>query len=155
MDIFQHCRSISKMPFCFEPIKWRDSIECNCYEYLLNFQNVGNTRLIVGSTINDEFKPCWTEQKMINTLKKELSGFGFQMEKTGRNDMVPKNTLKFFISRSICGDYHFYRMDMDGRWSHKFSYFEPTDLDFDGKKITLPELVCNTDKNCGYYLLSK
>ena len=61
--------------------------------------------------------------------------------------------MKFCISRSVCGDYHFYRLDSNGKWSHKFKYFEPTNLDYSGNIITLPELVCKTDTILGYYLL--
>ncbi len=62
--------------------------------------------------------------------------------------------MKIFISRSICGDYHFYRLDSNGKWSHKFGFDEPSNTDFMGKEIVLPEFCCETDINVGYFLIS-
>ena len=41
-------------------------------------------------------------------------------------------------------DYHFYRQDKKGLWSHKAGRTEATDIDAKGKKITNP-LVADRD----------
>lgn len=153
MTIIQHCKTIKRLPFDFEPYVWKNFWCANCYEYLLNFQNQSDTPLIIGSTIGKEFQPYQSNEELIQVLKEELTSFGLTIEETGCNDNVPEQKMKFFISRSRCGDYHFYRFDSNGRWSHKFSYSEPSNFDFNGKPITLPELACNTDINLGYYLI--
>lgn len=153
MTIIQHCKAIKRLPFDFEPFLWENYWSANCYEYLLNFRNQSNNRLIVGSSIGKEFQPYQSNEELIQVLKEELTSFGLTIEETGCNDNVPEQKMKFFISRSRCGDYHFYRLDSNGRWSHKFSYSEPSNLDFNGKPITLPELACSTDINLGYYLI--
>ncbi len=153
MDIFQHCKSVTRLPFDFEPDKWENFWSANCYEYLLNYQNPSDELLTVGSLIGDEFQPYQSNENLIEILKKELLLLGFSMEITDNCSKAPNQKMKFFISRSRCGDYHFYRLDSNGEWSHKFSFGEPSNLDFSGNKITLPELVCNTDISIGYYLL--
>jgi hypothetical protein len=56
-------------------------------------------------------------------------------------------------------DYHWYRLDNNGRWSHKPGHGDATDKDASGKPITNPETA---DRNypgngvdykdfCGYY----
>lgn len=78
---------------------------------------------------------------------------GFTVEESDNHSIVPNNKMKFFVSRSRCGDYHFYRLDSNGDWSHKFSFDFPSNLDFSGNKIILPENVCSTDISIGYFLL--
>jgi hypothetical protein len=54
-------------------------------------------------------------------------------------------------------DYHWYRQDNNGRWSHKPGNTAVTDLDASGKQITNPETCdrnygrVNYSKFCGYY----
>lgn len=153
MDIFQHCKSITRLPFDFEPNKWEKFWSANCYEYLLNFQNSTGNPLTVGSLIGNVFQPYQSNEELIDVLRKELSLLGFSMEITDSTNDAANQKMKFFISRSRCGDYHFYRLDSNGEWSHKFSFGDPSNLDFAGNKITLPELACSTDVSIGYYLL--
>ena len=153
MDIFQHCKSITRLPFDFEPNKWEKFWNANCYEYLLNFQNLTKNPLTVGSIIGNEFQPYQSNEELVRILRKELALLGFTMEPADKQSDVPNQKMKFFISRSRCGDYHFYRLDSNGEWSHKFSFGDPSNLDFAGNKITLPELACSTDVSIGYYLL--
>lgn len=153
MNIFQHCSSLTQLPFLFEPDNWKNFLSGNCYEYLLNFQNPTNKRLTVGSIIGKEFQPYQSNQDLLDILEKELSVLGFLLEESNNSNHIDFQRLKFFISRSRCGDYHFYRLDSNGEWSHKFSYSNPSNLDFNGNKIILPEQVCYTDINIGYFSL--
>lgn len=153
MNIYEHCNSIVRLPFDFEPDLWKRCRNANCYEYLLNFQNLSRTRLKVGSLIDREFQPYQSDRELVETLKEELKKIGFSMYLSDCASAVPVNKMKFFVSRSRCGDYHFYRLDSNGKWSHKLSFEEPTNLDFTDKEIVLPELACSTDISIGYYLL--
>ncbi len=38
-------------------------------------------------------------------------------------------------------DYHFYRLQPNGNWSHKISYEDPTLYDYSGNVITSPEMA--------------
>lgn len=129
-------------------------MNANCYEYLLNFHNNSNSSLTVESIINYKFEPFYSNQDLINILQEELHSLGFTIEETNNSNNIADNKLKFFLSRSRCGDYHFYRLDSNSEWSHKFSFDFPSNLDFSGNKIILPENVCSTDISIGYYLLS-
>lgn len=153
MNIFQHCHSLTQLPFHFEPDNWKDFWRGNCYEYLLNFRNPAEKQVTVGSIIGKEFQPFQSNQELLDTLKEELSALGFLMKESDSNKQNIQKKLKFFLSRSRCGDYHFYRLDSNGEWSHKFSSSKPSNLDFMGNKIILPEQICPTDINIGYYTL--
>ena len=153
MNIIRHCALLERLPFDFEPKKWNDFIDANCYAYLLNYMNADEPTLHVGSIIGKEFRPDQSNQELIEILSKELNFLGFLVEKTTSYSEVPPNTMKFFVSRSICGDYHFYRLDSNGKWSHKLAYSEPSNYDFDYNPITLPEHACSTDVNLGYFFL--
>lgn len=155
MNLRHHCDSLKRLPFDFEPRKWDNFLTANCYEYLLNFQNSSCTPLTVGSYIGKEFQCYRSNDELINTLQEELFYLGFSIELTSSNSITPFNKMKFYISRSRCGDYHFYRLDSNNKWSHKFAYSEPTNLDFSGNPIVLPEKACKTDMSVGYFFLCK
>lgn len=153
MNIIRHCKLLERIPFDFEPQIWKDFVDANCYAYLLNYRNPDELTLYVGSLIGRVFQPNQSNQELIETLTEEMEFLGFLVEKTTSYSEIPINTMKFFVSRSICGDYHFYRLDSNGKWSHKMAYSEPSSCDFDDNPITLPEYACSTDINLGYYFL--
>jgi uncharacterized membrane protein len=50
------------------------------------------------------------------------------------------------------GDFHWYRQDDDGSWSHKMDSMDPSQVDNSGKKITDPEKAdTGTYKFCNYF----
>ena len=154
MNITQYRKTLSRIPFNFEPDIWKNFSKGNCYEYLLNFKNNSNISLTVGSLINKEFQSYQSDEELIIILKQELYELGFCIEKTDQKSIVPLQKMKFFISRSLCGDYHFYRLDSNGKWSHKFAYSLPTNSNISNStEIIFPETSCSTDRSIGYYLL--
>lgn len=60
-----------------------------------------------------------------------------------------------FITLSFSGnwdadfDYHFYRLDKNGKWSHKFGETRPTDVDDNDKVICDPRSAIIDAKNRG------
>jgi hypothetical protein len=54
-------------------------------------------------------------------------------------------------------DFHWYRRDVNGYWSHKFGSSEATDVDFSGNKITNPETADRAEYTdfCGYFCVDK
>jgi len=60
----------------------------------------------------------------------------------------PKEYYKGFLCVNSNGeDYHFYRQDDDGTWSHKPGSTEPTKVDASGKKILNPK---KSNRNYGF-----
>lgn len=153
MNIFQHCNSLKRLPFTFEPNIWKEYLDGNRYEYLLNFCNSTTSPLTIGSILDDIFQPYYSNQELINILCEKLNILGFTVEQSNNRNNVPYNKMKFLVSRSRCGDYHFYRLDSNGFWSHKLAFDLPSNLDFSGNTIILPENACSTDISVGYFLL--
>ena len=58
-------------------------------------------------------------------------------------------------------DYHFYRLDDNGKWSHKPGATEAKDTNSSGKKIVAPHMSNRTSsshnysKSCGYFCFKK
>lgn len=135
----------------------------NCYNYACNQRTDTNTR--VGSLTFGSSLDC--------------SRVGQEAEKDGLVRAVEKkcrgctHKVALFIGKmkvTLKGkpfefdDYHWYRLDDTGRWSHKSAKRPATDLDASDKPITNPETAdrtyvrdytLNYDTFCGYYCVDK
>ena len=83
--------------------------------------------------INDNNFNCREFKKR---LKKDSPGSYL----TSFNKSCLKGFYKIFLALDIAEDYHWWRQDKDGYWSHKPGSTEVTNLDADGKKIINPLL---------------
>ena len=135
MNVLQHCASINRLPFDFNPQSWEYFWKANCYEYLLDYRNDTKNPLIVGETIKKPFYPYQSNESLLIVLKEELNHFGFLLESSSKDESICENGMKMFISRTRCGDYHFYRLDSNGQWSHKFGFDLPTTMIFLIKRL--------------------
>jgi len=72
------------------------------------------------------------------------------------NFKCPKNYYRIALFQTKVGkDYHFYRQDKDGYWSHKNGWRKATNRDCDGKLITDPKYSKNGIYKvfCGYFII--
>lgn len=83
--------------------------------------------------INDNNFTC---KEFKNRLKKDSPGSYI----TKFNKPCLKGFYKIFLALDIPEDYHWWRQDSDGYWSHKPGSTEVTNLDADGKRIKNPLL---------------
>ena len=128
----------------YEPQRWnvKNNIRDNhnCYAYLLNTivaKRSGKPQpgYFSGfSSINSTEYNC---QDFYKRLKKDIPSLYL----TSFDEKCKKGFYKGFIaldSKQEDQDYHFYRQDKDGFWSHKPGRQEATDIDANGKKIINP-----------------
>lgn len=150
----------------------------NCYAYALNIK--------MNPFTNKEFLGDWsqkenahsglavgefsagriegkaiTKSSVIAHVDLDLQMLGRTMEQATIDTPVPKGKWKIAIAISNDSEpqYHFYRQDADGTWSHKPGKMQATQLDASGHVITNPETAdgkysgVNYNVFCGYFII--
>lgn len=140
----------------FEPSKWNDRSNIkythNCYAYVLNRilqQRIGKPQPGYFSnfpplSINDYH--C---QEFYKRLKKDMPS----MYLVKFDERCKKGFYKGFIvldDKASDQDYHFYRQDSSGYWSHKPGRTEAIDFDASDQKIINPEKANRKYKSYNY-----
>lgn len=149
----------------YEPYKWNDNniqINHNCYSYVLNMiaaKRSGKPQPGYFSghgPLHDKDYNCIT---FYERLKKDIPS----MYLTTFGEKCKKGFYKGFIAlddKIEDTDYHFYRMDKSGYWSHKPGRQEAVDVDASGKKIKNPAIAnrkykyFNYSKPCFFFCLN-
>ncbi len=153
----------------YEPDLWntndiiRDTT--NCYAYCLNLQKnpLNNKNFPVfpdgyclqpGDLSGDgveitsfDYINGSAASKIIDNVKKDAETAGFTFKETTKDTPVAKNNWKVALVIGVydpvngvySSDYHWYRQNDDGTWSHKPGKFEVTNLDYSGKIIRDPQ----------------
>ena len=159
----------------YEPSKWNEDIfirkSHNCYSYALNIiqkrratkcQKKNNKKKSVclrkqPNNINkrDESHNC---EDLMNNILKEYP----EIKKTTKNSRCPEGFYRvalFLLNRKdnhhlTLNDFHFYRQDSNGFWSHKDGWRKATNKDKHGRLIRDPEIVENENESklCTYFI---
>jgi hypothetical protein len=143
----------------------------NCYAYAFNWR----VDPITGNTFPSKPQPgqnakpptyCYPLTK--DCIKKAVEGdakvLGKQFRETSRDETCPAGTYKIALviantPPSSVADYHWYRQNPDGTWSHKPGGTPVTNVDASGNPITDPAAAdrnykaygLNYDEFAGYY----
>ncbi len=108
-----------------------------------------------GSVIDSDESPVFLNTDlMVSTIKSDAQALGFEFNDILPEESCPVGTYKvaFVIdNQKQAGDdyhydYHFYRQNSDGSWSHKPGGYPVTDVDASGEIIMDPR-TC--DRNSG------
>lgn len=147
------------------PEKWIKNT--NCYSYVMDQLNTGKYyegKVQPGTLKNEsnkyEFYDC---NEIINKVKEDYNWYSILP--CTLTDSLPCNRYRIALVIDNEGehtDYHFYRQDNNGKWSHKLGKNPVTNIDSCNKKISDPSKACrNYDKKkndkynyeifCGYY----
>ena len=159
----------------YEPSKWNDDIfirkSHNCYSYALNMIEKRRAKRCQKKTLKkgyiclrrqpnnknkeDEFHSC---DELINNILKEYP----KIKRVAKNSPCPQGFYRvalFLLNRKdnhhlTLNDFHFYRQDNNGFWSHKDGWRKATNKDKHGKLIREPEIIENKNKNklCSYFI---
>tara|TARA_B100000902_G_C26905664_1_gene714337 strand:+ start:54 stop:596 length:543 start_codon:yes stop_codon:yes gene_type:complete len=152
----------------FEPEKWelteKEHDITNCYSYAFERKEEEGTRedkLQPGELSGQEFK-VYECNEIINKMMLDHPAL---KKINSIHEEIPCDHYKIALVLDKKGenkDYHFYRQDSDGYWSHKTGDNNVTNVDASGNKISNPELCDrNYDKEgddkyyynifCGYF----
>lgn len=134
----------------YAPAFWNDGSTVqrnnNCYNYSTN-------------TRTDTFaQPGLASGNMYSSLTcSEVSSGAISdgMEPTTATAVSPTGKTKIALVVAPNLDYHWYRQDSDGKWSHKPGSTKATNLDNAGKVITNPETASRGAYTsfCGYFFV--
>ena len=141
----------------YEPEKWNNNPNIkdthNCYSYAIN-QIVSNRKgkpqpgyfAHFKSISNNEYKDC---KSFFKRLKKDSPSIYL----TTFDKKCRKGFSKAFIvlaNKTYDTDYHFYRQDSNGYWSHKPGRTDVVNTDADNKLIKNPEKANRNYKHHNY-----
>lgn len=136
----------------YEPHVWdsQNVGHANCYSYATNNAKYQNKKPIPGNNIKDY--TC-------DELEKSLSR-SHLLYKSNENTPCRTGFSKIYTSISPHEDFHLYRQDIDGSWSHKRGIYPIEKVDASNNPIIHPHLADKnySDRvynNCGYYCLQR
>ena len=165
----------------YEPEKWNKDIYIkkthNCYAYALNLIHTEQANICKKymkltkkhdcpilrpqpgqySGYIDEYKPSLfttSSTKCSRGMEIRIKKDNPLIRKLRKNQECPDNFYKIALFIASDGsDYHFYRQDNNGLWSHKDGWKLATNKDAKGRIIKNPETADrgNLDLFCGYY----
>jgi len=146
LEFTKEFSGLSGSELLYEPHKWNDNYNIksthNCYTYALGKIRVGlDSKAQPGyasgfNHIDD--KKDYNCKSFYDRLKKDVPAS--YLEKFD-NACLP-GFYKIFLALDVGNDYHWWRLNSDGYWSHKPGSTEVTDVDASGKKIKNP-LIAN------------
>ena len=146
---------VSGYEFEFEPILWNDGGDIqkstNCYAYMLNRRTgfeIGH-KLQPGELSGDPLNTAEdiNVSKIIELVRADADIAGFYFEESDPRSTCPDGTYKVALVVDPGVDYHWYRQNPDGTWSHKPGHLEATDVDASGKPVYDPSVA---DRDYGF-----
>lgn len=146
---------VSGYEFEFEPILWNDGKDIqestNCYAYVLNRRTgfpVGH-KLQPGEFSGDPLDSVGEidASRIIELVRSDAEVEGFFFEESEAQSVCPDGTYKVALVVDPGVDYHWYRQNPDGTWSHKPGHLEVTDVDASGNKVYDPSTA---DRDYGF-----
>ena len=162
------CKAPIYMPNLWNNLDKNTRDYTNCYSYAFDRMEVdADKKLQPGELSTGKFN-SYDCDEILNKLRSDYNTFN--IVQVPKNYKPPCNHYKIALVIDDLGeeqDYHFYRQDSDGYWSHKPGKEEVRRVDASGKLITDPETADRnydtsndnqnneTDNNyykfCGYY----
>lgn len=118
----------------------------NCYSYALNAKKQGIMQP-GGKKLKEE---DYISSVLIDLITSDSEKYGFEFEPIDKHTPCPAGTYKVAIAIDVEKpefDYHWYRQDSDGTWSHKPGEFPVSNRDGAGNIIFDPE---NCNRQCIY-----
>jgi hypothetical protein len=145
LEFTKEFSGLSGSELLYEPHKWNDNYNIksthNCYTYALGKIRIGlDSKAQPGyasgyNHIDDE--KDYNCNEFFKRLKKDVPSS--YLEKFD-NACLP-GFYKIFLALDPGNDYHWWRLNSDGYWSHKPGATEVVDVDASGKKIKNPLLA--------------
>lgn len=118
----------------------------NCYAYALNCQVFPNSNTLVKSlnpghlaNMPDLTKEQINKDYILYCIQMDAENAGFIFEEIGKFEKCSENSYKVALVLHPGNDFHWYRQNPDGTWSHKLASFEAENLDASGNLIYDPE----------------
>jgi hypothetical protein len=153
----ENCMGPLWQPKLWEEINNQEYLKhTNCYSYAFNYIDYGEEKLQPGEIHGTKYKKT-TCDEIIQKMKNDY--VNDTIEKTSLQEVlsIDRYKIALFIdldkqrknTNDHDQDYHFYRQDCPGTWSHKSGTNVATNEDASGNAITDPEKADkNYEKKC-------
>lgn len=154
----------------YEPNLWSSAESfTNCYAYSLNVkinpypQNMQHVYWALQPGTSDSFSNPYdtnylTKSFLETMVEYDSVNYDFGFERIGENDRCHFGWYKVALVIAPKKDYHWYRQNSDGTWSHKPGAKNVRKVDYSGEIIYNPRTCdrrsssgCNYSLFCGYY----
>ena len=148
IEFFDELLPVSGSEPDYFPSKWNNLqfIKTNnCYAYVLNDLDIRDKKPQPGyfSGIKKDYSSC---HSIFSRVLKDNP----QIYKIGSNSPCKSGYYKGYLALHPNKDYHFYRQDSNGYWSHKPGKNKVTNLDSKNKLITNPSKANKDYKQFNY-----
>lgn len=128
----------------YEPEKWNgaDIEKYNCYNYAVNTKEFTHLSHDFSKYFNGY---TYTKEDIVLDFWQDTVDYGFGFKSISQNERCGARTYKvaLYLDPDLC-DFHWYRQNPDGTWSHKLGKKKVTNLDAKGNLIYNPE---KSDRN--------
>lgn len=154
--------------YSYNPSYWNDAANinrANCYGYVLNRIATDTTDPLAGYMFQPGYKTgnyyeSLTTSDIIAAVESDMAALGRTIRSSTYSEKPGSNEYKIALVIAS-DDYHWYRQDSDGGWSHKPGLTEVTYKDASGKYISDPRTCdrkysyANYSTWGGYYIISR
>ena len=152
-----YCLPLSGSELDYNPSGWTSSY--NCYAYALNTKNHGYMQpgCSIGAGISYLPPNYLTGSVLTNMVSHDAEHFGFTFVSIGKHERPLPGCYKIALVIAPNSDYHWYRQNSDGTWSHKPGQSAVRRFDYKIHTIYDPELcdrrtpLINYSMFVGYY----
>lgn len=148
---------LSGSEFEYDPNKWNNNYNIknnqNCYSYALN-HIISDRKGKAQPGYYANYPPIDESEYNCESIFKRIKHDNPSIYKTDFTSKCQKGYYKAYYVLALGNDtdYHFYRQDKNGNWSHKPGRTNVTNLDASDKIITNPS---KADRNYGTYNYKK
>lgn len=153
----------------YNPTYWNDSanvFRANCYGYILNRIANDTSDPLAGYMFQPGYRTgnyytSLTASAIITAVKSDMKDLGRTIRSSSYSETPGSNEYKVALVIAPGIDYHWYRQDSDGGWSHKPGLTNIDYRDASGNFISDPQ-TCDRNYSYanystwgGYYIISK
>ncbi len=154
--------------YSYNPTYWNDEdnvYRSNCYGYALNLIATNTSDPYAGWLFQPGYKAgeeytSLTTSAIIDAVEADMEVFGRTIRSSSYSERPGEDEYKIALVIAD-NDYHWYRQDSSGYWSHKPGLTDITNKDASGNLITDPR-TCDRDYSYadystwgGYYIISR
>lgn len=155
--------------YSYNPTYWNDPdmvYRANCYGYVLNRIATDTSDPYAGYLFQPGYKTgnlyeSLTKSDIIDAVESDMEELGRTIRSSTYSETPGANEYKIALVIAPNVDYHWYRQDSNGYWSHKPGLTDVTNKDASGDLITDPRTCdrnysyANYSTWCGYFIVSK
>lgn len=160
IDIIKETIAKNTFPFKFEPEKWEGiKTSTNCYAYILNlmYPDDEDTSIYqIGAFSGHDLPQRCPLDILEETLIEDITALGLSIKKSTYEEKVENGSYKICLTK-FGDDFHLFRCDEDGTWSHKRGWRRLPENKYEGEKIqsleVLEKAMCFY-KVIGFYIIS-